>query len=147
MTLHVVVCVCVCVCSNTRRSDGTQTPTTQRPPAMAVNDSSRPVACVLVRHGITVSQTGGPVLRDDALSEQGIAGAAALVGHPALAPVSLAFVSPLRRALNTALLAMEKRCAVVVVVVVVAGVDVVAVLHTLGTVAHCRGIVVVAWVT
>ena len=70
----------------------------------------RPQNVVLVRHGITVSQSGGEVRVDDALGEAGKAGARALVGHPYLEPVSIVYVSPLRRALETACLALAKRC-------------------------------------
>jgi broad specificity phosphatase PhoE len=67
---------------------------------------------LLIRHGRTemlAADGGAKSILDDPLCAEGREQAAALVGHPALAHVRTVLVSPLSRALETAMLAFAER--------------------------------------
>ena len=69
-----------------------------------------PMRLLLVRHGITVAQSGGRLQVDDPLSDEGRNQAARAATHPTVPCVSVVFVSPLRRALQTAVRVFRDRC-------------------------------------
>lgn len=68
---------------------------------------------LLIRHAITVAQTGGKVLNDDKLAPEGEAAASSLavpLTAEKWADVKVVYVSPLSRTLETAVRAFAKRC-------------------------------------